>query len=120
MQAIVPYNVEVRSGRFCCCDSQICNGSLTALVGCSNEAQKCELEVTMFLSDCKSCPSVCCHVYEFGNKSSTTISDVLFQINGEPSGRVSNCGNVMIIRYFCMSQEHYIAGYIWLCVLSYG
>ena len=31
-----------------------------------------------------------------------------------------SCGNVRLIKYFCMSQEPYVAGYIWLCVLSYS
>ena len=28
------------------------------------------------------------------------------------------CGNVFLIRYFCMSQEPYVAGCIYGCVLS--
>ena len=90
MAATLPYNAEVQRGKFCCCDSPHCSEDLASLPTCYAEIYNCEVEVTIMLSDCKKCPSVCCDVYVIGDRSKFSINYVSIQIDGKAANMVSN------------------------------
>ena len=89
MAATLPYNTEERSGKFCCCDSPHCYEDLASLPKCYTQIYDCEVQVTIMLSDCKKCPSVCCNVCVVGSRTKFSISYVSIQIDGKAADMVS-------------------------------
>ena len=88
IKATIRYLAEVVDDNTCCCDTQVCVRDF--LSQCHLALAECEVEVSIKLSHCTTCPSVCCLIYDVGSTQNVHITDASFQIDGEPSNRVSS------------------------------
>ena len=86
IEATIRYLAEVVDDSICCCDTGFCVRDF--LSQCHLALAECEVEVTIKLSHCKTCPSVCCLIYDVGSTQNVRITDASFQIDGEPSNTV--------------------------------
>ena len=87
IEATIQYAAELVDNNICCCDVQACGREYLSQCHLGTE---CEIEVTIKLSHCTTCPSVCCLIYDVGSTQNVHITDASFQIDGEPSNTVSS------------------------------